>query len=508
MVHVQHVAGFHQIAVFVPLHVEQILRLYGGASDFGENRGTSRRAAGILSIHDGIVMILGIQGQVRMRQQRRHAQLGIRGQRAELSRHGRGPPALLIELPAEFLGDFVTQRVGNDDRVLLMRIRHRLHIARIEIGLGGYARNRPTVHLADLPLPCDAKLGLVPGVLPFQTVRDVPVPRWGTDFPRRDEAPVTAVNLVERIGISLESALRRSDGFHDGLALPQHGTQRARGRDDVVIIGEPGEPEAVSAGGDDALHVFIGHVRIVQCLIEQFHDLLVDFTEYVVLFQFGQAHGGDGVIQRQIREHLTRQPLYHRSGFRVIAPGIEVTADVRVIINAILGIAEPVPGETEQPDHEILHRGLVQLIAGVKSVDAACARPVVVGQSHGLDCLDAASGVFGVLREQLPPDGLQAMFADWQSQQRCDHLRLEGLGIVFRTQSLLQGLNQIVIIKERLTPLHDGEPITARFGGCLTREQLVEDHRQLVRSEPRTIGDFEIQQPIVLIGRQFAFHIY
>ena len=107
VVHVQHIAGFHQIAVFVPLHVEQILRLYGGASDFGENRGTSRRAAGILSIHDGIVMILGIQGQVRMRQQRRHAQLGIRGQRAELSRHGRGPPALLIEFPAEFLGDFI-----------------------------------------------------------------------------------------------------------------------------------------------------------------------------------------------------------------------------------------------------------------------------------------------------------------------------------------------------------------------------------------------------------------
>lgn len=72
-----------------------------------------------------------------------------------------------------------------------------------------------------------------------------------------------------------------------------------------------------------------------------FHDLLVDFTEYVVLFQFGQAHGGDGAIQRQIRKHLTRQPLYHRSGFRVIAPGIEVAADVRVIVDAILGIAEP-----------------------------------------------------------------------------------------------------------------------------------------------------------------------
>ena len=101
---------------------------------------------------------------------------------------------------------------------------------------------------------------------------------------------------------------------------------------------------------------------------------------------------------------------------------------------------------------------------------------MVVGQSHGLECLDAASGVFGVLREQLPPDGLQAMFADGQSQQGCDHLRLEGLGIIIRTQSLLQGLNQIVITKERLAALHDGEPITARFGGCLAREQLVEDH--------------------------------
>ena len=91
----------------------------------------------------------------------------------------------------------------------------------------------------------------------------------GTDFPRRDEAPVTAVNLVERIGISLESILRRRDRFHDGLALPQHGTQRARGRDDVVIIGESGEPETVSAGSDDTLHIFIGHVhRLGHLLLE------------------------------------------------------------------------------------------------------------------------------------------------------------------------------------------------------------------------------------------------
>ena len=113
----------------------------------------------------------------------------------------------------------------------------------------------------------------------------------------------------------------------------------------------------------------------------------------------------------------------------------------------------------------------------------------------------------GVLFEQVLPDRLHAVRAGGQSQQHGDHLRLEVECIVGGAQTVRQRLDQFVVLEEGFGAFHDAEPHVTRLLGCFVGEEFVDDQGELVGGEQRTVGQFEVQQPVVLVRGQLAGHV-
>ena len=271
--------------------------------------------------------------------------------------------------------------------------------------------------------------------------------------------------------------------------------QSARCLNGLVFLLIVAIPQTGAACGYNPLRLLHAERAGTEPLIHTVDQNIIHGAEYVTILQLFNVHMADFVIDVQFISRRVRQFFERRFEVAFITPGFKIPTDIRICVCSRSTRDKPLPSQSEQPKHKILH-GWGNTLCCPVMIDAACTGPMEFLKSHMLNGFHSRIVIIGILGQQLAPDILQTMPVVLELEQHGDHLGLEHLRIIGCRQTSSQSLRTGLGLKKQRVATHHFQPCGTRIRGCI-RHQFRGGHGEFIGCEHRTICQFKIQQPVV-----------